>query len=103
MFSTLGQRVAARVSAKSSTEIKLKVRETFEHIAQAIPNLANENEVQKCFAALKGSVAISTVATLVPKLTEDHLSAAEACSSWSIIKAWVEWWTRPYHLKMLCS
>ena len=96
------QRVAARVSAKSSTEIKLKVRETFEHIAQAIPNLANENQVQKCFGALKGGVAVSSVATLVPKLTEDHLSAAEACSNWSITKAWVDWWTRPYHLKMLC-
>ena len=43
--------------SKSSTEIKLKVHKTFEHIAQAIPNLANENEVQKCFAALKGGIA----------------------------------------------
>ena len=49
------QRVAARISSKSSTEIKLKVRETFEHIAQAIPNLANENQMQKCFNALNGS------------------------------------------------
>ena len=74
----------------------------FEHIAQAMPNLANENQVQKCFGALKGGVAVSCVATLVQKLTEDHLSAAEACSNWSITKAWVDWWTRSYHLKMLC-
>ena len=32
------------------------------------------------------------------------LSAAEASfASWSITKSWVEWWTRPYYLKMLCK
>ena len=97
------QRVAVRVSTKSSIEMKQKVREAFEHIAQAIPNLANENQVQQCFAALKGSVVVSSIAALVPKLTGDHVSAAEACSTWSFAKAWVDWWTRPYHLKMLCK
>ena len=97
------QRVAARVVAKSSTEIKLKAREAFELIAQAIPNLANENQVQQCFAALKGNAAVSSIAALVPKLTENHISATDSCSSWSIAKGWVDWWTRPYHLKMLCK
>ena len=88
------QRVAARVSAKYSDEMKLKVHEAFEY----------KNEVQKCFAALRGSIAASSIATLVPKLTEDHISAAEVtCSNWSITKAWVDWWTRPHHLKMLCK
>lgn len=98
------QRVAARVAAKCSTEIKIKVREAFEYTAQSIPNLINESQVQQCFAALKGSVSISSIVALVPKLTGDHISAAEASStSWSITKSWVDWWTRPYHLKMLCK
>lgn len=98
------QRVAARVAAKCSTETKIKVREAFEYTAQSIPNLTNENQVQQCFAALKGSVSISSIVAVVPKLTEDHISAAEASfASWSITKSWVEWWTRPYHLKMLCK
>ena len=98
------QHVAARVAAKCSTETKIIVREAFEYTAQSIPNLTNENQVQQCFAALKGSVSISSIVAVVPKLTEDHISAAEASfASWSITKSWVEWWTRPYHLKMLCK
>ena len=86
------QHVAARVSAKYSAEMKLKVHEAFECIAQAMPKLANANEVRKCIAALRGNIAASSIATLVPKLTEDHISAAEVtCSNWSITKAWVNW------------
>ena len=69
----------------------IKVREAFEYTAQSIPNLTNENQVQQCFAALKGSVSISSIVALVPKLTEDHISAAEASFAfWSITKSWVE-------------
>ena len=94
------QHVAARFATKCSTETKIKVREAFEYTAQSISNLTNENQVQQCFAALKGSISISSIVALVPKLTEDHISAAEASfASWSITKSWVEWWTRPYHLK----
>ena len=98
------QCVAARVTAKCSTETKIKVHEAFEYTAQSIPNLTNENQVQQGFAALKGSVSISSIMDLVPKLTEDHISAAEASFvSWSFTKSWVEWWTRPCHLKILCK
>ena len=98
------QSVAARVAAKCSTETKIKVREAFEYTAQSIPNLTNENQVQQCFAALKGSVSISFVVAVMPKLTKYHISTAEASfASWSITKSWVECWTRPYHLKMLCK
>ena len=94
------QRVAARVAAKCSTETTIKVREAFEYTAQSIPNLTNENQVQYCFTALKGGVSISSIVAVVPKLTEDHISVAEASFiSWSITKSLVEWWTRPYHLK----
>ena len=56
--------------------------------------------MQQGFAALEGSSSISSFVNLVPKLTEDHISAAEASfASWSITKSWVEWWTRLYYLK----
>ena len=72
----------------------VKVREVFEYTAQSIPNLTNENQMQQCFAALKGSVFISSIVPLVSKHTEDHISAAEASfTPWSIIKGWVELWT----------
>ena len=83
---------AARVAAKCS---KIKVCEAFEYTVQSIPHLTNKNQVQPCFAALKGSISISSIVNLVPKLTEDHISAAEASfASWSITKHWVEWWTK---------
>ena len=72
------QHIAARVAAKCSTETKIKVREAFEYTAQSKPNLTNENQVQQCFAALKDGISISSIVDLVPKLTEDHISAAEA-------------------------
>ena len=59
------QHVTARVAAKCS---RVKVREAFEYTAQSIPNLTNENQVQQFFAALKGSVSISSIVALVPKL-----------------------------------
>ena len=91
------QHVAAHVAGKCSTETKIKLREAFEYTVQSIPNLTNENQVQQCFVALKGSISISSTVDLVPKLTENHISAAEdSFAFWSIAKSWVEWWTRPY-------
>jgi len=97
------QRVAAKVSATVANSNKTLARQAFEYIAQAIPDLKSVDDVQKYFSALKGEISAANIASMVPNLTEDHISIVNTECQWSSAKAWVNWWTRPYHLKMLCK
>jgi len=97
------QRVAARITSTVPSSKKTLAREAFEIIAQGIPNLKSTDEVQKCFEVLKGEKPVSTIGEMVPRLTDSHISIVTNECNWSGAKAWVNWWTRPYHLKMLCK
>ena len=97
------QRVAARVSTTVANSNRMLARQAFEYIAQAIPSLKCGDDVQKCFNVLKGEIPVATIASLVPNLTTAHISIVDTECKWSNAKAWVNWWTRPYHLKMLCK
>ena len=72
------QRVAARITLSVSSSKKTLARQAFELIAQQIPNLKSAHEVQQCFAALKGEKSPSTITSLVPKLTTDHVSIVDS-------------------------
>ena len=97
------QRVAKRIPSTVTSGKKILARQAFELIAQEIPSLKSTNEVQNCFEVLKGEKPISTITSMVPRLTSEHTSIVNNECKWSGAKAWVNWWTRPYHLKMLCK
>ena len=97
------QRVAKRITSTVTSGKKILARQAFELIAQEIPSLKSTNEVQNCFEVLKGEKPISTITSMVPRLTSEHISIVNNECKWSGAKAWVNWWTRPYHLKMLCK
>jgi len=95
------QRVAARITSTVPSSKKTLAHEAFEITAQGMPNLKSTDEVQKCFEVLKGEKPVSTIGEMVPRLTDSHISIVTNECNWSGAKAWVNWWTRPYHLKML--
>ena len=46
---------------------------------------------------------MSTITSVVLRLTDSHISVVTKECSWFGVKAWVNWWTRPYDLNMLCK
>ena len=101
-FSRSYQRVADRVSSSLDGADRKLSRDTFCMIAKAIPTAANKMCVMKLFSVLRGSIPLTDVAGLVPRLSEEHMKDGMT-TFWDCASHWVDWWTRLPHLRMLCN
>ena len=75
--------------------------EAFCLVAAKITKATSQHEVFKLFQCLCGECTLSDVQHFIPAISSDHLAHVNASSDWSLASHWVQWWTRPSHLKML--
>ena len=55
----------------------------------------------KLFQFLCGECMLSDAHHLIPAISSEHLAHVNMNRDWSLAFHWVQWWTRPSHLKML--
>ena len=84
------QRVAARIASNVPSSQKPLAHQGFEITAQEIPSLKSADEVQKCLS-IEREKPVSTITSMVPRLTESHISVVTKECNWSGAKAWVNW------------
>ena len=84
-------------------ESRKLAREAFCSIARQVTSVNSKDKVYKLFGALHGAVSLSNILVLVPTLNEEQMCVVQSGCHWDEATAWVAWWTRPNHLKMLCK
>ena len=96
------QRVADRVSASLSMDIRKISKDSFCEIARTVPSAKCKSDVLKVFSALKRNASLSDIKGIVPSLCADALIHEHKLkAAWQQASHWSEWWTRLPHLKML--
>ena len=72
--------------------------EAFCLVAAQITKATSQHEVFKLFECLCGECMLFDVQHFIPAISKEHL---DINTNWSLASHWVQWWTRPSHLKML--
>ena len=78
-------------------------REAFCTLARHITLVETKERVYQIFAVQDGSGTLSSVLPYI-FLSEECVSVVQTeCNNWKQAAAWVGWWSRLKHLKMLCK
>jgi len=96
------QRVAERVNAGEKKENKRAAVDAFCLISKHIMIVNERQHVLQLFNLLRDSSKLPSIQHLNIPLTEEQIAIISKCN-WSGANNWVEWWTRPNHLRMLCK
>nr|XP_054772443.1 uncharacterized protein LOC129280440 [Lytechinus pictus] len=75
-------------------------KQTFLAIANAIPEANDESDVELLFETLCGKTPITEIPDTVLCLSEKQRSMNT--EGWEKAKAWVNWWQRKRHARMIC-
>ena len=81
------------------TKEKLEI-DAFCKIAKCITNVKSKQDVFILFDVLQGTAGVDTIKHISRGLSQDQMKLSTA--KWQRTNHWVQWWTRPKHLKMLC-
>ena len=96
------QRVAERVNAGVLKGNKRAAVEAFCLISKHIMIVNERQYVLQLFNVLRDTSKLSLIQHLSIPLSEEQIAIISKCN-WSGASNWVEWWTRPNHLRMLCK
>ena len=93
-FLWAAHRAAEKVCSTSSD------RRAFIKVASQLPNETSKAHVMTIFSCLKGEVKLydlpqSLKVQLGSLIDQEDIST----STWTCAKSWVQWWTRPIHLR----
>jgi len=97
------QRVREKICKQSNPEKRRIEKQAFHLAAAAITKVKTKDQIYKPFHCLCGKKSLSEVRSLIPGLQAHHIDVVKSGSDWSAAKHWVNWWTRPNHLRMLCG
>ena len=97
------QRVAEKGNDCVQNSNKIHAKDAFCIIAKAVTSARKKEDALQLFDVPQGASDMSFIQHLNIPLTDEHYTIVTEECDWSLAKSWVQWWTRPKHLQMLCK